>query len=400
MIQSQIHPKKEADFDTFNNLECAFEDKTDRQLQKTYLLLRLIQSPVLAKAMTQATLLALNIRLPVIPFIRHSVFELFCGGESIGDCEKKIAALNKKQIGTVLDHAAESKVCEKDFNNTAQEITRILQLAKGKKNHPYTSIKMTGIGRTDLLKKISARKPLTEKETVEFSALKERFAAICHIAFQNKVLLNIDAEESWIQQAIDDLSLEMMKRYNRNEVIISFTLQMYRTDRLQLLEELLNLAEKENLHVGIKLVRGAYWEKENKNARTNGMLSPVYQTKAETDQAFNLAIKKCLAHLERVVLCLATHNEESTLYLMQQMSQLLIPNDHPHLLFSQLYGMGDHLTGNLARRGYNTSKYLPYGPIRNVIPYLIRRIEENTAIQGQMGREINLVRSELRRRKE
>ncbi|MBL7892258.1 MAG: proline dehydrogenase family protein, partial [Bacteroidia bacterium] len=274
----------------------------------------------------------------------------------------------------------------------------IISVAKGNPAIPYTSVKLTGIARFGLLEKLNVRNKLTKEEEEELIILKKRLAEISSYATRSAVPIYIDAEESWIQDAIDMLTEEMMEMNNKKSAIVLTTLQMYRWDRIEYLQKLIHKARNNNFSIGIKLVRGAYMEKENLRAVEMGYKSPIQMSKEKTDSDFDKAVDECLENIDIITLCAGTHNEASTMHLVKKMEDLNIPNNHPHVYFSQLYGMSDHITYNLAEAGYNVTKYLPYGPVKSVIPYLIRRAAENTAIAGQMSRELRLIIEEEKRR--
>lgn len=384
---------------SLNNTEKAFKNKSDSQLKHSYLIFRLMKNPALISFLKYATLIALKIKLPVSSIIKHTVFRQFCGGENINECELVIKKLSQNKIGSILDYSVEGKEKNEDFESTKNEIIRIIQVAKYDKGIPFTCLKMTGIMKFSLLEKNNNKQQMNEAEKKDFAQSGSRLNDICFYSCFNAVPLFIDAEESWIQDTIDEMAETMMRAYNKEKPIVLTTLQMYRWDRIEYLNKLIEIGKKENFYLGIKLVRGAYWEKENKRAAELRYQSPVHNDKEATDKDFDLAVSICLKNIDRILLCVGTHNEESTLFLVNKMKELGLPNNHPHVYFSQLYGMSDHISYNLADEGYNVTKYLPYGPVKTVIPYLIRRAEENTSIAGQMGRELKLITDEKKRRK-
>jgi proline dehydrogenase len=302
-------------------------------------------------------------------------------------------------VGSILDYSVEGKGTIADFERTKEEVIRIILLAAKNRAIPYTSLKMTGIARHELLQKLSEQKPLTAPEKVEYDELLSRLSEICREAETADVPIYIDAEESWIQPEIDRLTEIMMWQHNHTKAIVNTTLQMYRHDRLKYLHRIHHAAEHKNCFIGVKLVRGAYLEKENKRAAALSYPSPIHVNKGSTDSDFDEAVDYCLEHADRITLCAGTHNEASTQHVVNKMKVLGYPNNHPHVYFSQLYGMSDHISFNLSDAGYNVTKYLPYGPVDAVLPYLIRRAEENSAIAGQMGRELTLLTTESERRK-
>lgn len=351
------------------------------------------------KVLTTASTLAVRLHLPVKSLIKSTVYKHFCGGESVQEALKVVEKLDDSQIATVLDYAAEAQQTEEGFEAAARQILQNIQLASSCPGIGAVSIKLTGLGHREILEKLSSSIPLTDQESVSYYHTTRRLGTICQKAGHLRVQLYFDAEESWLQAPIDALAEEMMRRYNRQEVLIFNTLQMYRTDRLGYLENLLAKARTKGFKAGVKLVRGAYWEKERERARKMHYTSPVYPVKYKADANFNKAIMRCLGQLPELQLCLATHNEESLQLVVRELAKNRLQEYRHHLHFSQLYGMSDNLTYALAKAGFNVSKYLPYGEVEKALPYLIRRAEENTAIAGQMGRELQLLKEEMCRRK-
>jgi proline dehydrogenase len=384
---------------TFDDTGKAFNSKSNKELKEAYFLFRLINNPLMVKAGKMLTPIMLAMRLPIKTILKNTVFKQFCGGESIDECNKVLENLDKAGIGSILDYSIEGKNREEDFNKTRDEILRIISLAAKNPAIPYTSVKLTGIMKGSILEKLSAKKTLKGDEKELHKRAIERLDQICHFAWENKVPIYIDAEESWIQDCVDELCEDMMKKYNSEKAIVSTTLQMYRHDRIYYLNNLIGKARSEKFFLGIKLVRGAYWEKENLRAMEQGYNSPVHITKKNTDSDFNKAVSLCIDNIDIVSLCAGTHNEKSTHFLLKKMKEKGISPGNTNVYFSQLYGMSDHISFNLASAGYNVTKYLPYGPVQSVVPYLIRRAEENTAIAGQMGRELQLLINEIKRRK-
>lgn len=382
---------------SFKNTRIAFQSKSDHQLSRSKFLFKLMNNPALVKLFSKLTVFSFKLGLPVRGLIKATIFKQFCGGESIEESKTVINKLQSSHIGSILDYSIEGKEREEDFEKTKTEVIKIILLAKNNPAIPYTSLKLTGVARFSFLEQLS-NSPKYVSQTDEYKKLKERLESICSAASRAGVPIYFDAEESWIQKAIDDLALEMMRTHNKDKAIVLTTLQMYRHDRLAYLEELIQIANHEKFYLGIKLVRGAYWEKENVRAKELNYKSPVHQSKEATDKDFDAAVAVCLKNIDLITLCAGTHNESSTMTLIQMMREHNLPNDHPHIYFSQLYGMSDHISYNLAASGYNVTKYLPYGPVKSVIPYLIRRAEENTSIAGQMGRELSLITEEEKRR--
>lgn len=384
---------------SFENTQKAFSMKDDPALHNSLRLFRLMRSPFIVKVGSWFTRVAMRLRLPVKGLIRKTIFSQFCAGESLNESIPVVKQLAKKHVGSILDYSVEGKGLREDFERTKDEVIRIIRVAADNREIPYTSLKLTGIARTGLLEKLSEGKNLTAEEKSEHAELSTRFDAICKEAEKADVPIYIDAEESWIQVEIDRITEEMMWKYNVRTAIVNTTLQMYRHDRIHYLHRLLRIAEEKNRFIGIKLVRGAYLEKENRRAREKGYVSPIHVDKTFTDRDFDEAVDYCLTHIDRVTLCAGTHNEASTMHLVQKMKDLNIPNNDPRVYSSQLFGMSDHISFNLADAGYNVTKYLPYGPVDAVLPYLMRRAEENSAIAGQMGRELKLLTAESERRK-
>lgn len=391
---------EQAQLVSFDDTKKAFSGKNDKQLKKTSWLFKLMGNPRLVNLGSKLTLFAIKIGLPVGTVIKATIFKQFCGGENIDESKKVVEELQKSKIGSILDYSVEGEESEEDFTKTKNEIIRIIQLAKNNPAIPYTCLKITGIAPFSLLEKLNSGEILNEEEKSEFAKVKSRLNDICYNSFVSKVPIYIDAEHSWIQEVIDRLAEEMMREYNKEKAIVLTTLQMYRWDRLDYLKSLIAIARKENFLIGIKLVRGAYLEKENKRALEKGYRSPIQTSKENTDIDFDKGITICLENIDIITLCAGTHNEASNMYVINEMKRLNIPNNHPHVYFSQLFGMSDHITYNLADAGYNVTKYLPYGPVKSVIPYLIRRAQENTAISGQMSRELKLITEEVHRREE
>lgn len=377
----------------------AFSDKSDAELREKYRLFKMLNSPFLNSVGTRAAKFALAIGLPVEGLIKHTIFEQFCGGETIEECEPAIEKLGRARIGTILDYAIEGRATEQDFDNTKNEIIRTIERAKDDPNIPFSVFKVTGIAPLGTLEKISNKKKLDAKGQAKCERIHTRVNEICEFAHSVGQPVFIDAEESWIQDAIDDLTTDMMEKYNRTNAIVYNTLQMYRTDRLQFLKESRRSAHSDGYILAVKLVRGAYMEKERERADEMGYESPIHEDKKATDRDYNAALEYCIDHLDDVAVVAATHNERSTQLLAQMMHQRGLAHDHEQIFFSQLYGMGDNLSYNLANDGYNVSKYVPYGPVADAIPYLIRRAQENSSAAGQVSRELELITKELDRRK-
>lgn len=390
----QIPKRFEAD-----NLQVAFNTKTDRELKLAHMLYSLMGKPLLVKTGGFLTVWALKLRLPVKGLIRKTIYQHFCGGETAQQAQQVVQKLATAHVHTVLDYAAEAQETEAGFNMVRDEILRNITLAQTTKAFSYISVKLTGLGHKAIFEKLHERTNLTRKEQKSFNKTKHRLDDICRAASEANITVYIDAEESWMQDPMDELAETMMFRYNQDRAVVFNTLQMYRTDRISYLHQCLERFHGKHVVLGIKIVRGAYLEKEQERALKYGYPCPVFTVKEDTDRSYNHAIDICLENLDQLELCAATHNEFSTSYLTRRIQKGEI-KDHQHRIhFSQLYGMSDNLTFNLAESGYNASKYLPYGDVATAMPYLIRRAEENTSISGQMGRELQLLEMELQRRK-
>jgi len=383
----------------FKDTSIAFQHKSDRDLLLSYMIFLLTKHPFLVKFLSKAAKLFLSMGLPVKPIIKATVFRQFCGGETPGEYQKVIQQLGRACIGTILDYSVEGGGDEAGFEETKNAILQTIQQAETEENIPFACMKMTGIGAESLLQKMTAKKVLAKEDLQARERLKGRLAAICKQAGQGGTPIYIDAEESWIQGAIDDLTEEMMQTFNQKRSIVFTTLQLYRTDRVEYFKRLIVNAQHNAYRLGIKIVRGAYMEQERERARRFGYPSPIHPDKPATDQAFDETIRLFIDNIEDVEICVGTHNEVSCKLLADIMAESGIPNNHPHVYFSQLYGMSDHISYKLAHAGYNVTKYLPFGPVASTLPYLARRAEENTAIAGQMGKELEIIVRERQRRK-
>jgi proline dehydrogenase len=384
---------------SFDNTQVAFSGKSDGDLKRSYWLFKVISNPSIVNIGKGLTNFALAIRFPVGWIIKPTIFKQFVGGENIEECSRTIAALAKYKVGTILDYSVEGKESEEDFDAGAKEIIATVARAKTDPNIPFCVFKVTGLARFALLEKVSAREKLSNIEDDEWQRVRKRVHDICSAAANIKKPIFIDAEDSWIQQAIDDLADEAMAAYNREMPVVYNTFQLYRHDRLEFLKASFAKAQAGNYYLGAKLVRGAYMEKERERAKEKGYRDPINTTKADTDRDYDSAVKFCVEHYERIGLCAGTHNENSSAKLASLLDEKKIPHSHSHIFFSQLLGMSDHISFNLAHDGYNVAKYVPYGPVRDVLPYLIRRAQENTSVKGQTGRELSLIIKEKERRK-
>ena len=384
---------------SFDNTEIAFSGKTYADINRAYWLFKLININFLTKVGPPITNFAMNIGLPIKSLIKATIFRHFCGGETIEECEHTIEQLAKGNVGTILDYSVEGEDEERVFNETCKEIIKTINRANGDKRIPLTVFKVTGLGRFALLEKIDAKQALTEVEEAEFERVRSRVDQICSLAFNTGVRVMIDAEETWIQDTIDGLALEMMRKYNREKLIVYNTYQLYRNDKLASLKADTYLAQTDQFILGAKLVRGAYMEKERKRALEMGYSSPIHSDKKATDVDYDQAVNFCIENIDSVGFVAGTHNEDSCSLLANLLEEKGISHQHAHVYFSQLLGMSDNLSFNLANAGYNVAKYVPYGPVKAVLPYLFRRAQENTSIAGQMGRELGLIIKEKKRRK-
>jgi proline dehydrogenase len=391
----QISSGKKLNFD---NTEIAFRSKSKSELNSAYWLFKVMSSNFLTQVGPPVTNLFLNIGLPIQGLIKATIFKQFCGGETIAECEGAIASLEAAGVGTILDYSVEGEEEEQVFDFTCAEIIRTIERAAGDKRVPITVFKVTGIARFGLLEKIDAKAELSTAEQVEFDKVKKRCERICRTAFEKSVPVMIDAEESWIQKTIDSLALDMMMLFNKQKLIVYNTYQMYRHDKLAHLKADHLVAKEAGFILGGKIVRGAYMEKERKRAAEKGYESPIQPDKASTDKDYNAAITYCAEHVEEIGVVCGTHNEESCRVLAELLDTHAISHNHPHVYFSQLLGMSDNLSFNLSDAGYNVAKYVPYGPVKSVMPYLFRRAQENTSIAGQTSRELGLIEREKKRR--
>lgn len=382
----------------FEDTATAFSLKSDSELERAYFLFKMIANEPLVKIGTAMTNFALKARLPVDGLIRATVFDHFCGGVSEEDCMTVVEKMWSKGVSSVLDYSVEGKDTEDPLDDALAKTLKILDFVKELDAIPFAVFKPSGYGRVALFQKVSEGKPLSKKEKLEWERVVNRFETTCKKAYDLDVSLLIDAEESWMQDAADDLVEEMMRKYNKEKAIVFNTLQLYRWDRLDYLKELHSKALKEGFKVGIKTVRGAYMEKENERAVENNYPTPICASKSESDSNYDETVTYIVEHLDMISLFSGTHNELSSYKLIELMEQKGISHDDNRIWFGQLYGMSDHISYNLADRGYNVAKYLPFGPVRDVMPYLIRRAEENTSVAGQTNRELELLKKERHRR--
>ncbi|MBL7825109.1 MAG: proline dehydrogenase family protein [Saprospiraceae bacterium] len=384
----------------FSNTEIAFAHFSDKELKRTAWLFSMMNKPWLVKYGSALALWAVENGIPPAEYIvKKTIFPHFVGGTTLLDSQPSIESLAKFNTLTILDYGAEAKESEVDFNHTMNENIRAIDFAsRSVTTVPVVSSKITGLARFGLLERIQSAATLDKEELIEYRNVLKRIDAICYHASKKNVSVFFDAEESWIQDSIDHLVWLMMRRYNKKQVVVYNTFQLYRKDRLQFLIESFDRAQEAGFKLGAKLVRGAYMEKEAKRAQEMGYENPINPDKNATDDMYNTALRFCLDHLDKLAVCNASHNAESALLMVDIMKKKGIADNHPHTLFSQLYGMSDNLTFNLAAAGFRVAKYLPYGQVRDVIPYLIRRAQENTSVTGDAGRELKLIRQEVKRR--
>lgn len=384
--------------DTFEDTEIAFRYKSDAAIRKAHFIFSVVNHPWVSALATSAVKLALGLRLPVEPLIRNTVFEVFCGGESIELTDKAVARLGQYGVNTILDYSVEGEDSEADFDRVCAETIRTIEKAASSRNIPFSVFKVTGLGATSVLEKAHRGEELPTAEQAAFQRTKDRVLAICSKAYELGVPVLVDAEETWIQDPIDLLAYDMMGRFNQSKAIVFNTFQLYRVDGLDNLKKAYAAASGK-YHLGAKLVRGAYMEKERARAESHGYPSPIHPDKQGTDQAFNAGLEFCVRHHGVIEVMCGSHNESSNQYLTRLMNTAGFDPGYKRIWFAQLYGMSDNISFILSDRGYNVAKYVPYGPVRAVMPYLLRRAAENTSVAGQSSRELVLIRKELKRRK-
>ncbi len=385
--------------DVFENTAIAYAAKSDGELQKAKALFTLMANNQLVSVGSSFAVAALKLHLPVSPLFKWTVYSHFCGGETFEECKEVIHSLSKSNVGVLLNYGVELKESEEDFETVLQSNKEAVDFARENRTVKGVCIKPTSYGRLSLFEKIQNREELTKAEQKEFDKVRKRFNEVCSHASKTNVALYIDAEESWIQDTLDDMVEEMMRQYNSKTCVVFNTFQMYRWDRLDYLQRQVEKAKVGNYLLGAKLVRGAYMEKERERAKEMRYKSPIHANKKAVDADFDTAVEICLDNFAHVYLCLASQSEKSNLAAMHLMAEKGINRNSERVVFSQLYGMGDNVTFNQAALGFNATKYLPYGPVKEVIPYLIRRAEENTSVAGQTSRELSLLKKEMKRRK-
>lgn len=387
---------------SFNNTEIAFKHKSNKDLKRAHFLFSVMASPFLVKSGKGLTRFGLNIGLPIKGIIKSTIFEQFCGGETIEECTTTIESMWKHHVGTILDYSVEGKTSAEDFEATTKEIIATIHKGKGNPAIPFAVFKITGIARFSLLELTNAGlEGLSEADLKEYHETVERVDRICKEAYDASVPVFIDAEETWIQDVIDRICHEMILKYNKERAIVFNTVQMYRHDRLEFLKNSIAWAKTAGVQYGVKLVRGAYMEKERSRAAEKGYPSPIQPDKETCDSDYDRALEFLVEpeNLAQMALCAGSHNEHSSAFLADLIDQKGIDKTDKRIYFAQLLGMSDHISYTLASKGYNVAKYVPYGPVKEVIPYLFRRADENTSVKGQTGRELKLIKEEMKRRK-
>lgn len=384
----------------FNDTQIAFQDKTTEQLKKAFWMFKTIEHPHLTSLGIKALNFTVHHNFPFVEgIVRKTLFEQFVGGETREKSMEVVKKMFKHHIGSIFDYAIEGKEEEQSFDHCCDEIKQNIKFAEGNPAIPFVVFKPTGFGRLDLYAEVQRGKELTTSEKEEWEKVVERYQQVCQLAFEKNVIIMIDAEETWIQTAVDNLVNEMKAKFNKEKAIVWNTIQMYRTGRLEYLEEDLKRANEKNYFLGYKFVRGAYMEKERERAREMGYPDPIQPNKQATDDNFDAAINFVMKNLDKVSAFFGTHNEKSTELVMDRMKRENLSHDDSRIHFGQLYGMSDNITYYLGEKKYNACKYLPYGPVKDVVPYLTRRAQENTSVAGQTGRELGLIEKELKRRK-
>lgn len=385
---------------SFEDTSIAFASKSDKYLKKAHLLFRVMSNPALVGLGTSLANIALKLRIPFVKsIVKSTIYSLFVGGETLEECESTIDSLGSSNVKTILDYSVEGEKTEEGFEATKEEMFRIVEIVKTARHIPYCVIKLTGLGSFEVMQKIQANEKLTQAEKKSYEELENRVFQICEKVDQIDSKILIDGEESWIQDTIDAITYKMMAQFNKHRVVVYNTYQMYRHQMYDNLVESHRVALQKGYQLGAKLVRGAYMEKERERAEEFNYQNPIQPDKATTDKDYNLAIKFCLDHISTISTVVGTHNENSSAFTTQLMEEYGLNKNDKRVYFAQLYGMSDNISFTLASLGYNVTKYVPYGPVRKVMPYLSRRADENTSIAGQTSREFNLIRSELKRRK-
>ena len=382
----------------FDNTEIAFKNKSLLDLLRAYFIFKIISFPVLVSISKSVLLLFLKIRFPVKFLIKLSIFKQFCGGENEDECKVAIDNLMSSHIYSILDYSVEGLISNESFDNTVSRTLNLIKLNTSN-NFPFIVFKPTAIGDFKLYEKVSLNKKLTKGEVVEWNSVIDRYNIICDSALKNNVSVLIDAEESWIQASVDEIFENLLVKYNSDRTTVYNTVQAYRVDRLDYIKHLQKIFESNGVNIGIKLVRGAYMEKERERSDKFNYTSPIHNSKNETDACFNHCMNYMFEHIDMFSIFIGTHNEDSNALAINNIKKYSVNMDDGKVWFSQLYGMSDHISYNLSFQGYKVAKYLPFGPVKDVIPYLLRRADENTSIEGQTSRELSLFNKELNRRK-
>jgi proline dehydrogenase len=388
---------------SFDNTKIAFAHKSNGDLKKAYRLFQTFNYPFIVNQGPKLAALALSLKLPISGIIKKTLFAQFCGGETISESYPSAKVLYQNGIGAILDYSVEGEGSEEDFRHSFKELLKVIIEAKEKPEYPIAVFKCTAIGRFSMLENWSSLLSQGKGEEIgndaDYLAFMDRVGQLCKLASENKVKLYIDAEETWIQPAIDEVAYRNMAVYNNEDVVIFNTIQLYRKDRIEEIENQITKGKSEGYKVGFKLVRGAYMEKEANRALDRGYENPIQNSKQDTDNDYDIALAICVKNAENVSICAGTHNEKSSSLLVSLLAEYKIDNKDDRFWFAQLYGMSDHISYNLAAANYNVAKYLPYGPIKEVLPYLSRRAQENSSVKGQAGRELKLIKTEIKRRK-
>ena len=382
----------------FRNTSIAFQHLTNGELRRAIFLFTFITKPFWVNIGKSLLMIAKFLRIPYGWAVKRNIFQHFCGGTRVDKCEPVIEKLGKFGAYSILDYSAEGLQGESNFDLVCEEILKTIEVAKNQKHISFGVFKFTGMTSFELLEKVASKAPISSDEMQLWNAAKNRAKRIYQKASEIGLSIFVDAEDSWIQPAIDEMVYEMMPLFNQEKPIVYTTIQMYRTEGLKMLHELHQFTVKNNCKAGVKLVRGAYMENERTRAFQMRYASPIHFTKKDTDQSYDEAVSFCLENLDQIYVCIATHNEESCEKAIEKMEALGIQAGDKRVAFAQLFGMSDHITFNLAHSGYYVSKYLPYGPVQKVMPYLVRRAEENSSVADQSNREIENFKREITRR--
>jgi len=390
---------KDISLESFNNTELAFASKSNWQLRKSYYLFKIVNNNTMSSISTKSAMLALNMHLPVKGMIKSTVFEHFCGGETIEECQTTSERMASFGVGSILDYSVEGKNSEEAFDKALSETLKTIENAKGNPNIPYCVFKPTGLGSSQLMEKVQLGEELNNEEQEAFVRIKNRYSKLCDAAYNNDIRLLIDAEDSWYQDTIDNILYELMEKYNKKRAIVFNTYQMYRWESLGNIKKAHQLAKEKGFILGAKLVRGAYMEVERERASEKGYTDPICVDKEATDKSYDDGLKYIVDNINDIELFNGTHNEQSNYYLTKIMTNAGLERNDSRIFSVQLFGMSDNISYVLSDAGYNVAKYVPYGPIKHVMPYLIRRAEENTSVEGQSSRELAMLKEEIQRRK-